>query len=69
MDEDEEVAEDALKALRKATQEALEKGHTIVVVQNNQLVRMNKHGIVEVLKDLPLRKKVTTRIKIAKKDD
>ena len=60
--EDADVPEQTVKALTAAHQRALEAGRTLVLVRNDQLIRIGPDGVT-VLKQLPERRKVTVRKK------
>jgi len=64
--EDADVPVLAVKGLDEATQRAREVGE-IVVVRDNQLVKIAPNGKIEVLQVLPTRKKVTVRTKKIKR--
>jgi hypothetical protein len=58
------VPELAVEALSAAYRRALQAGHTLVYVKDGVLVRRAPSGVT-VLKQLPARQKVSTRIKKA----
>jgi len=59
---EETIPELAVKALNAATQRALASGHSVVMIVNDELVRIDAQGTT-VLKKMPPRFKVTERIK------
>lgn len=63
---DRDVPELALKALDEATQRALQSGCDVVLVENNQLVKIGPKGKT-VLRDMPPRVKASVRFKRAKR--
>lgn len=63
---DRDVPEMALKALDEATKRALQSGCDVVLVENNQLVKITPTGKT-VLRDMPPRVKASSRFKRAKR--
>jgi hypothetical protein len=61
---DKGIPELALKALNEATQRALLSGCDVVLVENNQLVKITPAGKT-VLRDMPPRVMASTRFKRA----
>ena len=61
-----EVIRMALKALSAAQRRALESGRPVVMVKDGNLVRVEGANVI-VLKTLPPRRKITIRVKQAKK--
>jgi hypothetical protein len=59
-----EVTQMAVEALTAAQRRAIDSGRSVLVVENGALVRIGSTGRTE-LKKLPLRKKVSDRIKRA----
>jgi hypothetical protein len=60
--QDADVPEQAVKALTAAHQQALQAGMTLVLVRDDQLIRIGPDGVT-VLRQLPPRKKVAVREK------
>jgi hypothetical protein len=56
--DDEEIPAQAVQGLNEATQRALNSGHPVVLVRDGQLVCI-RGGEVEVLKEMPARRKIT----------
>ncbi len=63
--QDDEVAQSAIQALAVASRRARESGRSMVYVENGAVVRIGPMGKT-VLNQLPIRRKVTTRVKKAK---
>jgi hypothetical protein len=63
--QDADLPQRAVQALTAAHRRALAAGRTLVLVRNNQLIRISSAGI-DVLRQLPARKKVTVRKKVAR---
>lgn len=63
---DKDVPELALKALNEATQRALQSGCDVVLVENNQLVKISPTGKT-VLREMPPLEQVTIRVKKVKR--
>ncbi len=63
---DRDVPEMALKALAEAQQRAMQSGCDIVLVENNQLVKITATGKT-VLREMPPLEKVTVRVKKVKR--
>jgi hypothetical protein len=64
LDDDEGVPDQAVKGLNEASRRARDSGRPVVVVRDGQLVRLCA-GEVVVLKNLPARRKVAVRRKVA----
>jgi 20S proteasome alpha/beta subunit len=63
-EDEEEVIQMALQALREANERAKKSGRELVFVRNGELVRSGPNGIT-VLRKLPPRRKVNGRIRRA----
>jgi hypothetical protein len=63
--QDDDVAKSAIQALTAAFRRAQGSGHSMVLVENGELVRIGLAGKT-VLSQLPARRKVAIRVKKAK---
>ena len=59
--EDEEVAREIVQALTEAQRRWMQSGRTVVLVRNDQLIRILPDGEIEVIRQLPPRPRVSNR--------
>lgn len=59
--DDEDITPQAMQGLTEAQRRWMQSGRTVVLVRNDQLIRILPGGEIEVIRQLPPRPQVTNR--------